>query len=265
MLSIAIVTYHPDLPLLRETLAALEVALRAAGLDGVLLHLINNGDDPREWEAIRTTVPLSLSLHGYHGHGNVGYGCGHNFALEDLDSEYHLILNPDADLVEDALIEALRFMARHPEVGLLTPAISDGWGHGTHLCKRYPTVLDLILRGFAPAWLRRRFRARLMRYELADLIDGSRVVWDPPIVSGCCMLFRTEMLKRLGGFDPRYFLYFEDFDLSLRAGKITHIAYVPSVRIVHYGGYAARKGWRHVWMFARSAFTFFNTHGWRWW
>lgn len=46
-------------------------------------------------------------------------------------------------------------------------------------------------------------------------------MWDPPIVSGCFMPFRTDVLKSLGGFDPRCFLYFKDYDLSLRTGSVT--------------------------------------------
>ncbi|KUE80788.1 hypothetical protein ATO46_14560 [Aeromonas schubertii] len=100
---------------------------------------------------------------------------------------------------------------------------------------------------------------------MADQLNNRDMLWDPPIVSGCFMLFRTDVLQQLGGFDPRFFLYFEDFDISLRAGKISRIAYVPQVKVVHHGGHASRKGWRHIWMFGRSMVTFFNIHGWRWW
>ena len=46
---------------------------------------------------------------------------------------------------------------------------------------------------------------------------------------------------------------------------IAMLAYVPQVKVVHHGGHASRKGWRHIWMFGRSMVTFFNIHGWRWW
>ena len=126
-----------------------------------------------------------------------------------------------------------------------------------------PAVFDLFLRGFAPGWLRRRFARRMERYEMRDLIGG-QVVWDPPLVSGAFMLFRSEVLRRLGGFDPDFFLYFEDYDLSLRAARLTRLAYVPAVRVVHHGGHAARKGWHHIKLFVGGAARFFNKHGWRW-
>lgn len=195
---------------------------------------------------------------------NPGFGAGHNRALLTT-TKYHLILNPDLEVAPDALQKALEFMEQHPECGLLTPAATWGDGEVQRLCKRYPTVLDLLLRGFAPAFIKKMFKKRLDNYEMADQLNNQDVLWDPPIVSGCFMLFRSDVLHQLGGFDPRFFLYFEDFDISLRAGKISRIAYVPQVKVVHHGGHASRKGWRHIWMFSRSMVTFFNIHGWRWW
>ena len=66
------------------------------------------------------------------------------------------------------------------------------------------------------------------------------------------------------GFDEDFFLYFEDYDLSLRLASRGHLSYQPAVRIVHHGGFAARKGWRHLRLFAASALRFFSRHGWRW-
>ena len=124
-------------------------------------------------------------------------------------------------------------------------------------------LLFLLLRGFAPGFVRARFPERLARYEMRDKLS-SDVLWDPPIISGCFMLFRSEVLNQLGGFDPRFFLYFEDDDISLRTGEISRIARVPQVRIIHHGGHAARKGLRHIAIFARSAVKFFSKHGWSW-
>jgi len=96
-----------------------------------------------------------------------------------------------------------------------------------------------LLRGFAPAFVRERFADVLARYEMRDAI-GDRFVDNVPLASGCFLLVRTALLKALGGFDPRYFMYFEDYDLSLRVASRATVAYEPAVRIVHHGGEAAR-------------------------
>ncbi len=258
-LTVSLVLYRPDSDLLRATLASLVVASRAADLVPDLFLIDNGGSQ----EALAfLALPEAWNVHVFEGHGNVGFGCGHNLSLEGA-GDYHLILNPDLELAPDALIQARDFMRAHPECGLIAPAAHWDDGRVQYLCKRVPSVFDLFLRGFAPGWLRRRFADRMARYEMQDVI-GSQVVWDPPLVSGACMLFRTEVLRRVGGFDPRFFLYFEDYDLSLRVARITRIAYVPAMKVVHHGGHAARKGLRHIGMFVRGAATFFRLHGWKW-
>lgn len=266
-LAISIVIYESDQSVLMKTLSSLRRAIQRVDdiASCALICVDNSVHSHLSADAIYEALGANLANVGLLcGHGNIGFGRGHNLAIRTVESDLHLVLNPDTVLEENTLQAAISYLDAHPEVGLLVPDVRWPDSSRQYLCKRYPTVLDLALRGFAPARLRERFRARLDYYEMRDLIGDQEVVWDPPIVSGCFMLFRTEVLKRLGGFDPRYFLYFEDFDLSLRAGRITRIVYVPSVRIVHHGGYAARKGWRHIVMFVRSGITFFNTHGWKW-
>ncbi len=270
-LDITLVTYAPDLHLLARVLVHLGRALRHAsqhgGLTEARLALVDNGPGTGWREPLRAvleTAQLPATAELLSGQGNVGYGAGHNLAFQTCGGDVHLILNPDVLLEEDALSAGLAFLSAHPEAGLVTPAAWGGNGQRQYLCKRYPTVLDLALRGFAPGWLRRWFQTRLDRYQWRDR-TGAAVCWDPPIASGCFMLCRRAALDRVGGFQPEYFLYFEDFDLSLRLGKVTRLVYVPRVRVVHLGGHAARKGVRHIGLFLRAAAIFFNRHGWRWW
>ncbi len=268
-LTVSIVTYGSDLGLLEATISSLADAAKTLGsrvTDSVRLSLIDNGpcDEARSALLAQMAGAWPGGAQLITGQGNVGYGRGHNLALSEPMGAYHLILNPDVEVAPDALDQALAFMDAHPACGLLAPAVHDDGGRLQYLCKRRPTILDLFLRGFAPDWMRRHFSGRLDAYEMRDLIGEHDLVWDPSIVSGCFMLFRTNTLTQLGGFDPRYFLYFEDFDLSLRTAKVARLAYVPQVRIVHHGGGAARKGLGHVRMFVTSAAQFFHRHGWRW-
>jgi GT2 family glycosyltransferase len=272
-LGVSIVTYHSLLAEIAETVRSLRAAAERARHDGriarLTLWLVDNGsDDPA---GLDQTVAVALgptdqwiALRVLRGHGNVGYGRGHDLALEASEAPWHLVLNPDVIVAPDAISEGLAYLETNPDIGMITPHAVDRDGQRQFLCKRYPTVLVLALRGFAPATLRRRFRGVLDRYEMRDLPE-----WVPargiPIASGCFMLARGDTLRRVGGFSSRYFLYFEDFDLSLRFRQVAEIAYLPNSRIVHTGGNAARKGWAHQRLFIRSALTFFGTHGWRLW
>jgi len=267
-LSVSVVVYRPDLQQLAQTLKSLAAAYDALKETHPAFRLdvclVDNGGLPDMTAALDALRAHGAACSIIAGQGNVGYGRGHNLAIERAASRYHLVLNPDIDLDWQALIRAVEFFESHPDVGLLTPRIGDETGRIQYLCRRYPTLLDLFVRGFLPASVRRFFARRLARYEMQDVINERDIVWDPPIVSGCFMLFRTSVLKKLAGFDPRYFLYFEDYDLSLRTHEVTRIAYLPAVRVLHHGGGAARKGSAHIRMFAASAFKFFNRFGWKW-
>lgn len=270
-LSVSVVTFKPDIVLLQRTLESLHCAiiyLRAQGKAlSVSVVLVDNGNDciSDTWVSVFKRDAIACKV--ITGHGNVGYGRGHNLALECSTSDYHLILNPDVEMSEDALAQALDFFDQHPDIALIAPHVLSEYGATQYLCRRFPNLLDLFVRGFLRGKAQDLFASRLARYELRDLVDTTNqnlnTFISPQIISGCYMLFRMDVLKKLSGFDPRYFLYFEDYDLSLRAGKIAGIAYVPAVRTIHFGGGASHKGWRHIAMFIVSACRFFNRFGWR--
>lgn len=268
-LSATIVTYRTPARMLAAALRSLAAAVdraRAAGaLDEVTLHVVDNS--PRQAAGEAAAALAEWPSHAgaaelVAGHGNIGYGRANNLVLPRLRSDLHLVMNPDVELDADALRAALQALADHPELGLVAPAVRGEDGAPQYLCKRYPSVWVLFLRGFAPRPLRERFRRAIEHYEMRDLI-GERMVAGVPLASGCFMLARTALFVKMGGFDPRYFMYFEDYDLSMRIGREAGVAYVPQARIVHHGGEAARKGWRHVGWFIASAWRFFARHGWK--
>ena len=275
-LQVSIVTYRPDMRLLDRCLRKLLLAIEAARADGavrtVAIALVDNSANRVvAGNVIRLTqarfADANVQLAYLHGHANIGYGAAHNLVLHGSGADYHLVLNPDVELSPDALAVGVRWLATHTDVGAIAPEVASGDGESQeYLCRRYPAVLDLLLRGFAPAFVRRMFRRRLDRYELRDRIDprSALPVVGIPLLSGACMLVKRAAIDTTGGFDPRFFLYFEDYDWSVRLNRVTQTAYLPAMRAVHHGGRAARKGWRHVRLFGRSAFRFYGKHGWRW-
>ncbi|MGZ5032679.1 MAG: glycosyltransferase family 2 protein [Usitatibacter sp.] len=268
-LSASIVTFRTPRGMLEGALRSLarsvDEARRAGALGEAAVFVVDNGPPETRAQvvdALKAWPAEAGALEIVTGHGNVGYGRANNLVLARLASEVHVIMNPDVELAPDALRMALAALREHPEVGLVAPAVYGDDGAQQYLCKRYPSVWVLFLRGFAPAGLRRRYARALDHYEMRDVI-ADRFVPGVPLASGCFMLARTQLLKRLGGFDPSFFMYFEDYDLSLRVGREAGVAYVPQARIVHHGGDASRKGARHVGWFIRSAWRFFSRHGWK--
>ena len=181
---------------------------------------------------------------------NRGFGAGHNTTIAQLNSEFHLVLNPDAELADDALSVGLSSLQEDPSIVLLSPKVQGEDGAQEFLCKRYPSLFVLLLRPFAPRLIRRIFRKRLHRYEMRDVCSGNREA-DILLASGCFMLVRTAALQSVGGFNDKYFLYFEDFDLSIRLGSQGRLVFNPAIQIVHHGGYAAQKGLQHMKYFIR--------------
>lgn len=257
MLTISIVTYNPDVDEFRSTLSSLADALTPFDAFSIAITVIDNSSSDVVSSIIETQL-ARWNTKLIKGQGNIGFGPGHNLALEDA-GRFHLILNPDVEMERSALHNAINFMRANPDCGLLSPCAYWPNGKRQYLCKRYPAMFDLLLRGFAPKGIQLLFNQRLSRYEMRQETQQT-VYWDPPIASGCFMLFRGNIFRELKGFDSRYMLYFEDFDISLRAATISSLTYVPSVQIVHAGGNAARKGPWHIRQFLRSALRFFTSH-----
>lgn len=258
LLTISIVTFNPDFDELKKTLDSLKSALNEFEPETFLITIVDNsfGDEvPSFLQNSYPTLPVKL----LHGQGNIGFGRAHNLAMQHM-GEFHLILNPDIQLNPDALINAVTFMRANTNCGLLSPYAIWPNGRKQYLCKRYPAAFDLILRGFAPQLVCSLFSARLAHYEMRNETQNS-VYWNPPIVSGCFMFFRSISLKKAGGFSDKFFLYFEDFDLSLRVHKVADTAYVPAVLVIHAGGRASKKGFWHIKLFVQSAITFYKIHG----
>lgn len=270
-LGVAIVVHNSALAQLRTALATLRVALDAALRDGQLrsasVHVVDNASQPDYRQSVQALLadlawqePFLVAY--VQNDSNAGFGAGHNLALSHSRGDFHLILNPDVELAPQALAAGLECLRSDSGVVALSPRVVGPAGAREYLCKRYPSLLVLGLRAYAPAGVQRWFSARLAHYDMRDECGDVDPV-DVEIISGCFMLCRSDDLRAIGGFDERYFLYFEDFDLSLRLRQRGTLRYLPAMNIVHHGGYVARKGWRHLGWFVRSAVRFFNGHGWR--
>lgn len=160
---------------------------------------------------------------------NNGFGHGHNQVLPVLDSRYHAIVNPDILLNCDVFKYLVEYMDVHSECVICTPKVLNSDGTEQHLPKRRPTFKYLFggrLEAYGEI-----FKKIRREYTMAD-----RNLTEPTEIefcTGCFMVMRTEIFQKCRGFDERFFMYFEDADLSDRARQYGKIIFHPHTQVIH--------------------------------
>ncbi|MBM9467724.1 glycosyltransferase family 2 protein [Nakamurella leprariae] len=224
---VVVVTFSPG-----EHLAALLDSLPAAGAADAPVVLADNGSTDGSVEAAAHRPRVRLLRTG----GNLGYGRAANAGAAVLDPQlpWVLVVNPDVVLEPGAVREMVAAAQRHPEVGAVGPLITTHDGAVYPSARRLPTIGAGI--GHAAlgwVWPGNPW-TRAYRQDHAEL--GERPAgW----LSGACLLLRRSAFDAVGGFDPGYFMYFEDVDLGRRLGLAgwTNL-YCPTARARHLGGHA---------------------------
>lgn len=156
---------------------------------------------------------------------NAGFAVGNNLASRHAHGEYLLLVNPDNVLPPDAAETMIDILKRHPDAGIVGPALTYPNGKLRPSARRFPTLRDLFEKRISP----RRWHERYRRQTETDGDRTREVDW----LVGACLLMRRDFFEKLGGFDERFFLFFEDIDLCRRchaSGK--KVLYAPSVRVM---------------------------------
>jgi GT2 family glycosyltransferase len=257
-LTVSIVTYRTDLAILQATLDS----LRSSSVPLEVL-LVDNTPE----ESYFDTLPRMDGVRAIRSPRNGGYGFGHNFALANTKTAapYHLILNPDVVVHPECLEQLIAGMEREPDIALAMPKILNPDGSIQRLNKRDPSVLDLGLRRFVPQTFQRLpiIARRMAYFERMDI--GYDVPSEIPYASGCFMLFRRATLDTLHGFDERFFMYFEDADLSRRAATLGRVQFFPNAIITHNWTRGSHTNWKLMLCTLTSAYRYFNKWGWKLW
>ncbi|WP_322099370.1 glycosyltransferase family 2 protein [Goekera deserti] len=169
--------------------------------------------------------------------GNVGYGAAANAGLAGRTSGFALVANPDVRFEPGSVDALLDVAARWPRAATVGPAILTPTG------ELYPSARDLprLSTGIGHALLGWVWPANpwTARYRREDEAPRERPAgW----LSGSCFLVDLEAFWSVGGFDPGYFMYFEDVDLAERLGRHGWLhVYAPSAVVVHEGGHSTRR------------------------
>lgn len=194
---------------------------------------------------------------------NQGFGFGHNYNLLGSKEEYFVVFNPDIILKKDTLVSMIEQMEKDSSISLLVPKVLNPDGSKQHLVRNRVSVFDYALRFIPIKLVKKFFSKRLSTYECRYLPDDrmEQIV----IGSGCFMLIKGEDFKLVNGFDERYFMYFEDYDLCLELNKKgKRIVYTPFSSVIHYYERGAHKNSKLFKIFMQSMYKFFDKWGWKW-
>jgi GT2 family glycosyltransferase len=170
---------------------------------------------------------------------NLGFGAANNRAIAAARGRYVVLLNSDAFLCPGSLRTAVEHMERSPGVALGGGRLVGSDSSWQPSARMFPHVLTdaLVLTGLAARFPKSRFFGHFDR-TWADPARPSEVDWVP----GAFSIVRAEVLREVGAFDPRFFLYAEEVDLCRRFKKAGHqIWYWPDVKVVHVGGESSRR------------------------
>ncbi len=188
--------------------------------------VVDNCSRDRTRIVVRRDYPWSAMICS---RDNLGFGKACNLGFRSVSTPYVLFLNPDASIEPDALRTLVRFMDAHPDVGITAPATLVGDG-------RYQRVglvvnpMGVVLSALGVSASQQRGCA---------VHPGESPV-ETEWVGGGVMLIRSATFRATGGFDPRFFLYFEETDLFLRVRAIgARIVAVGDAPAYHEGYSAA--------------------------
>ena len=185
---------------------------------------------------------------------NIGFGKGHNFVLEKLNSKYHLLLNPDIEFTATIIPILINQLEKDKDVAFVTPKVVYPNHEKQYVCRKHPTFFDMINRRvkiFPKAIFKNEYRNQ----------DTTKSFY-PDFIHGCFMLFKTTVFKELKGFDERYFLYMEDADICREIDELgKKKLYFPEVEIVHHHQKESSKNLKLFWLHTSSATKYFLKWG----
>ncbi len=212
------------------------------------LYVVDNNSTDGTVEHIKTNYPqVEVIAQGV----NSGFGAGHNVAIDLIDSKYHVVINPDIVFVENAIKKMTEYLDDNEDIGVLSPKICYPDGKEQILGKKDPHfkyILASRLRGDEPGKL-------LKEYAMLDC-DLSKPT-EIENASGCFMVFRTSVLKKIGGFDKRYFMYFEDADITREARKYSKAVYYPNAVVSHVWNRDSKHNFKLLAIHVQSMFKYY--------
>ena len=216
------------------------------------LYIVDNASPDGTAKAVEAAFANNPAVKVIANSENRGFGKAHNQVLPLIDSDYHFVINPDIIVRDDAVGKMCAFMENLPACGMVSPDIRFPDGRIQVLAKSHPKPKSLIASRLASD---RENNKYLREYAMLDE-DLSKPL-KIENASGCFFGIRTALFRQIGGFDDRYFMYFEDFDLSRTVGYHAEIWYDPEAVVYHEWGRDSKRNIKLMLIHISSTFKYF--------
>jgi GT2 family glycosyltransferase len=228
-LSIVIICWN-DLRVIRDCLRSIFEGTHTTSFEVIVS---DNGSVDDSIEFIRKHYPTVRVIENQQ---NLGFARGNNAGIWASRGEYVLILNPDTVIHDGALDRFVEFANRHPEAGAFGCRVLNPDGTYQVSARLFPTIGRYWISALGLSRLSSAFV-----YEEYPRWCGDTerpIDWQ----SGCCVMFRTDLLKKLRGFDEQFFYHFEEVDLCRRVWNSGRpILFTPDAVITHLGGQSVNR------------------------
>jgi GT2 family glycosyltransferase len=221
--SIIIVNFNTS-ALLRECLAS--VFSRVSGVDFEVI-VVDNASSDDSCEMVSSEFPKARLIRSKE---NIGFGRANNVGAACAEAEFLFFLNSDTVLLNDAPSILMDFIRGNSSCGICGGNLTNPDGLPVHSYTSFlPGPCDDVYR-FFPFLLRLRY-GRSYEYNFSG--SPRRVAY----ITGADLLIRSDVFREIGGFDPKYFMYYEETDLTVRVRDKGYSVYsVPGARILHVKG-----------------------------
>jgi GT2 family glycosyltransferase len=231
-LSVVIICWN-DLRVIRECLRSIFEGTQSGDFEVIVS---DNGSTDGSVQFIHENYP---QVRVVENGANLGFAKGNNAGIRAAQGELVLILNPDTIIHKGSLDKFVAFADQHPEAGAFGCRVLNLDGTYQVSARLFPTVKRYWI---SALYLHRLARfSTLFTFEEYEGWKGNRerqIDWQ----SGCCVMFRGQLLKRLGGFDEQFFYHFEEVDLCRRVWSAGFpILFTPEATITHLGGQSVNR------------------------
>lgn len=223
-LTVSIVTHNSE----NDILKLLESIYKFSSDLNFKIFVIDNASKDNTVKLVKENYP---EVYTVESRKNMGFGKAHNLVLGKISSDFHLIINPDIVINSNVIKNIISYLRKNPDVVIATPKILNPDGSLQSLPKKDPK-LTYMLSGKLEKFSKYFSKVR-QEYTMFKEENFSNIPFNIDFCTGCFMMIRTKVFKKLGGFDNIFFMYLEDADLSRRAKKYGKIMYLPCESATH--------------------------------